>query len=224
MMYGSWDMKCSRQNFFCHKCTKNPYHRLYCSWDMARGRCNFFSFWASFCPFTPRTVQKIKILIKRTKHLEISFYISVPKIMIICFTVLRYGAWQMPLIFFILCYFLPFYLPNSLKNEIFKKMRNAPGDIIILNNCTKNHDHMLYCSWDKARDGCNCYFSFWAIVGPFTPLIARTMKIYKKWKKRLKISPFYTSVSNVIICCTVPEVWRVTDVIDIFHFWQFLPF
>ena len=50
------------------------------------------------------------------------------------------------------CYFsfwaisLPFYPPNNLKNENLKKMKKTPGDIIILHNCTKNHDHMLYCS------------------------------------------------------------------------------
>ena len=42
-------------------------------------------------------------------------------------------------------------------------MKKAPGDIIILHNCTKNHDHML----------------------------------------------------------TVPEIWRVTDVIVTFHFGLF---
>ena len=34
-----------------------------------------------------------------------------------------------------------------------------------------------------ARDGCNCYFSFWVIFCPFTPLTAQKMKIKKKWKK-----------------------------------------
>ena len=34
MMYGSWDMKCDRQNFL--------------------------SFWAMFCPFTPLSTQKIQ--------------------------------------------------------------------------------------------------------------------------------------------------------------------
>ena len=72
---------------------------LYCSWDMLHDRCNYFSFWAIFCPFTPITDWKIKIIYikkkekkkKRKKHLWIlSFYISVPKIMIIliiCYTV-----------------------------------------------------------------------------------------------------------------------------------------
>ena len=44
---------------------------------MTRDRCNFYlSFWATFCTFTPLKAQKIK------KHLKISFYTGVPKIMI----------------------------------------------------------------------------------------------------------------------------------------------
>ena len=32
-------------------------------------------------------------------------------------------------------------------------------------------------------DECNCYFSFWAILYPVTPLTAQKMKISKKMKK-----------------------------------------
>ena len=163
------------------------------------------------------------------KTLEISsFYTSVPKIMIICYTVpeiwhltdvivifhfglffvllppnspknknfkkngrnnwryhnftqlyqkswssailfLRHGVWQLQLLYFILGYFLLFYAPNIPKYENFKTMAKKPGDNIILQKCTKNHDHMLYCSWDIVRDGCNCNFSFWAIFCPFSP-------------------------------------------------------
>ena len=52
-------------------------------------------------------------------------------------------------------------------------MKKTPWDIIILNKYTKNHDHMLCCSWNMAHDRCNCYFSFWAIFCPFTPITAR---------------------------------------------------
>ena len=45
-----------------------------------------------------------------------------------------------------------------------------PRDIIILHKCTKN-------------DGCNCYFSFWAIFCPFTLPTTQKIKISKKWKK-----------------------------------------
>ena len=35
-----------------------------------------------------------------------------------------------------------------------------PRDII-LHKCTKNHDHLLYWSWDMVCDRCS-YFLFWA--------------------------------------------------------------
>ena len=54
----------------------------------------------------------------------------------------------------IFCAFTPLTCP---KNENFKKIKIHPGDIIILHKCTKNHDHMVYCSWDMAHDRCNCY-------------------------------------------------------------------
>ena len=65
-------------------CTKNDNHRMYGSWDMKHDRHNFLSFWTIFCPFTPLKAQKIKILKKWKKYLQIlSFYTSVPKIIII---------------------------------------------------------------------------------------------------------------------------------------------
>ena len=85
----------------------------------------------------------------------------------------------------IFCHFGQFFalLPaKNPKNQNFKKMKKTPGNIIISQKYNKNHDHMLYCSWDMAHDGCNYYFSFWAIFCPFTPLTAQKMKISKKWK------------------------------------------
>ena len=77
--------------------------------------------------------------------------------------------------------FCPFTLLNSPKNENFKKMKKPHGDIIILHKCNKNHDHMVYCSWEMACDGCNCYFSFWAIFYPLT-LPPPHPNLPKKWK------------------------------------------
>ena len=54
---------------------------------MKCNRQNFLSVWAKFCLFTLLTTQKIKNSEKMRKHLKISFYTSVPKIMIICYTV-----------------------------------------------------------------------------------------------------------------------------------------
>ena len=147
---------------------------LYCSWHMARDGCNCcFSFRAISCPFTSLAAQKVKISKQWKKPMEISsFYTSVPKIMIIRYTVPE--IWRMTdvIAIFILGYTFPFFLPNSPKNENFKTMKKRLGDII-LHKCTKNHDHILYCYWDMTRARCNCYFSFWTIFSPFTPLTAQ---------------------------------------------------
>ena len=48
------------------------------------------------------------------------------------------------------------------KTKKWKKQKNEknkmPGDAIILQKCTKNHD--MLCYWDMVHDGCN-YFSFY---------------------------------------------------------------
>ena len=50
----------------------------------------------------------------------------------------------------IFCQFGQFFahLPHkNPKNQHFEKMKKkTPGDIIVLHKCTKNQDHMLYCS------------------------------------------------------------------------------
>ena len=49
----------------------------------------------------------------------------------------------------IFCRFRPFFalfLPDNPKYQNFEKMEKRPGDIIILHNCTKNHDDMVHCS------------------------------------------------------------------------------
>ena len=143
--------------YLLHKCTKN-YNILYCSGDMARDRCNFyFSFWSIFCLLTPVTAQKIKISRKWKKHLEISsFYTSVPKIMVICFTIPE--IWHVTyviVIFHFGLFFCAFTPLTSLKMKI-KKKKKTPGDIIILHKCTKKHDHMPYFSWDMTCDRYNC--------------------------------------------------------------------
>ena len=105
--------------------------------------------------------------------------------------------------------FLPFYHSNSLKNQNLKKKKKRPGDII-LHKCTKNYDHMLYSSWDMARDLCNSYFSFWPFF--FCPLTAQKTKISKKWKKSLEIDIIILHVPKIMIrWCTVPEIWCATD-------------
>ena len=76
--------------------------------------------------------------------------------------------------------FCPF-TPQQPKKPKFWKNEKRPGDIIILNMCTKNYDQIMHSSWDMLHDRCN-YFSFWAIFCPFTPLTAWKIKILKNEK------------------------------------------
>ena len=104
---------------------------LYYSWDMVRDRCNcYFPFSTIFCPFTLLTAQKIKISIKWRKHLEISsFNISVPKIMLYCFTIPE--TWHVRDVIGIfhggLFFALSHNPPKSSKNQNFKKMNKLPA-------------------------------------------------------------------------------------------------
>ena len=95
------------------------------------------------------------------------------------------------------------------------KKTKKTGHVINLHKCSKNYDHMVYCSWDMAHDRCNCYFSFWAIFCPFTALTCLKNENFKKnEKQKMEISSFYTCVPKImIICNTVPEIWHVTDIV-----------
>ena len=156
MIYGSWNIRCDRQKFS--------------------------SFWAIFCPFSPLTSWKIKILTLKKKNLNIlSSSRFVPLLVIIHVWFLRYGA-QQTLSFVILYCFLPFYPSIDPENQNFEKMKTIPEDIIILQICTINDSHMMYGSWDMEHDGQN-FLSFWNIFCPFTPLPTQKIKILKKIEK-----------------------------------------
>ena len=66
--------------------------------------------------------------------------------------------------------------------------------------------------------------SFWTILCSFTTLKTQKIKISEKMKKRPgDIIILQKCTKIMIICCTVPEIWCMTDVI-IFHFGLFLHF
>ena len=70
----------------------------------------------------------------------------------------------------IFCHFTP---STSPKNQNLEKNEKNTWRYHHFKIVYKNHDHMLYCSWDMAHDKCNCYFSFRAIFCPFTALTAQ---------------------------------------------------
>ena len=140
-----------------------------------RYRNCYFSFCTIYSPFTcwqpkksnfwkkwKKTKQK-----KTKKQKRSSFYISVPKTIIICYTVPEIWHAMDAIVIFHFGLFFSFYHRTAQKNENFTQMKKIPGDVIILHKCTKNHNQMLCCSWDMAHNRCNCYFSFCTIFCPF---------------------------------------------------------
>ena len=138
--------------------------------------------------------RKIRLLKKWKKLLEkTSFYTSVPKIIIICYTVPEIWLMMDVIVIFILGYTFPFYPSNSPKKWNFKIMKNRSGDITILQKCTKNLDHMLFYTWGMMCDICNCYFSFWAVFCPFNPPNSPKNNNFKK----LKTPPGYIIILHL---------------------------
>ena len=95
-----------------YKCVAiNDYHAMYGSWDIECDRQNILLFWTIFCPFTPLTTWKIKILKKLKKKQKKQTLRDI--IILHMYTIndkhdvwfLRYGAWQRE--FF--CHFGPFF-------------------------------------------------------------------------------------------------------------------
>ena len=109
-------------------------------------------------------------------------------------------------------------------------MNRFAGDIIILDMCTKNHNHMMYGSWDTELDRHN-FLSFWVIFRPFTPpipLIISKIKILKKkkWKKSLEILTFYTYMCTINEDHMIYGSWNIRcDRQKLLSFWAiFCPF
>ena len=65
-----------------HMCSISKNHVMFDSWDMEHEKQNFLSFWAISALLPPPPPKTPK-----NQYLKESFYTSVPKIMIICYTV-----------------------------------------------------------------------------------------------------------------------------------------
>ena len=172
-----------------------------------------------FLPFYHVTTQKIKILKKWRKHLEMSsFYMCVPKITIKWCMLLK--IWSEKNIFKKLGPFfalLPLYWPQKLKFG--KKCKEN------LKYCPFAHMHQKWRSYDIWFLGYKViHTEFFVILChflPFDPPSNLKIKMLKNWKKSLEILSFYTCVPQMmIIWCMVPEIWSAKDRI-FFHFGTF---
>ena len=187
---------------------------------------------AIFCPFTPLKwkYHKIEKKKKKKKYLEISFYTSVPKIMIIGYTVPE--IWHMmDVIIIFLGYFLPFYCSNHQKNENVKKIKKhleiswfytSAGKFMII--CYTAPE--IWCMIDLIV---LFHFGlFFALLPPpccppHPPNSLKNINFKTMKKKKTLEILFYTSVQKImIISYTFPEIWHVMYVIVVFDFGQFL--
>ena len=139
-----------------HMCTINDNHITYGFWDMKHDRQNFLSLWTIFCPFTPVETWKIKILKKMKKRLEI--YIIILHKCTKNNDHMLHCSWDTMCdgcnsFFYFGLFFCPFTPLTTQKIKIKKKLKKAPGDIIILQMCTKNTDHMMHVSWNMVCNG-----------------------------------------------------------------------
>ena len=152
----NWKKLLEIVSFYTSAPSINDNHMMNGFWDMKRNGQNFLSFWTVFCPFTPLTPQKIKILKNWKNPQEISsFYTSVSNIMI---TQSLYCSSDMVrnrchfyfLSWAISCHFTSL---TAQQIKILKKKKKIPGDITILRMCTKNYNQMMYSSWDMVHAG-----------------------------------------------------------------------
>ena len=98
-----------------YKCTKNHGHRLYFSWDMARDGCNcYFQYFSILLPNNSPT--------NENKSWRYRHFIQVyQKSWSYAILFLRYGS-EGCNYFSLSAFFLPFYPPESPKNQNFKNI------------------------------------------------------------------------------------------------------
>ena len=117
--------------------------------------------------------------------------------------------------FFALLHPLSPLITQNPENQNFEKMKKK-------NNWKYHHFTQVYHKWqpydtwflkyEVHQTEFFCNFLFWAMFCLVTLLTAQKIKISKKGKKHLEISPFYTCVPKIMIrWFMVHEIWYVTD-------------
>ena len=121
---------------------------------------NFLSFQATFCSFALLLTQKPNFgkNVKNTwRYYPFTHMYHKSRSYDIWF--LRYEVQQTK--FF--CHprsFTSFYVLTAQKMKISTKWKKQLEISFYTSVPKMYHDHMLYCSWDMAHEGCNCYFHF----------------------------------------------------------------
>ena len=91
---------------------------------------------------------------------------------------------------------------------------------------TKNHDHMMYASWDMEHER-QIFLSFWTIFFPFTTLTLRKSKFWKNEKKApgdiIVLHLCTTNGNHMMYGSWDTERDRQNCFVILGHFWLFTP-
>ena len=112
------------------------------------------------------------------------------------------------------CHFGPLLPPppTTDTNKIFKKMKKAYGDVIILNLCNKKHDHMMYLT------------QIWSATDIIFALLPHYWKILKKiFKKNVKNAWRYHPFTHMYHKSRSYDVWLLQYKVYLCHFLPFDP-
>ena len=100
------------------------------------------------------------------------------------------------------------------KIKLLIKWKKIAGNIIILQMCTKKHNHMSYRSWEREWD---IMFFIWAIFCSFNPLAPSNNPEIQNSEKMKKASGdviiFNLWTKDTIIWCMLTQIWYATDII-----------
>ena len=159
-----------------HMCSKNHDHIMYASWDIECDRQSFV-IWVIFCSLPHYWLKKLKFWdIEKMpgRIISLNLCITIDNHMMYVSQDAEHDRHNF------LSFWTAIYLLTTRKIKILKKWEDSSGDVIILQMCIKNHDHMMYASWDIECDRQS--FVILGHVLPFTPLLTRKLKNLRDWK------------------------------------------
>ena len=174
-----------------------------------------------FKPFYLCNSPKKENFKKITKCLETSwFYIGVPKIMVICYTVPEIWCMMNVIVFHFGLFFCPFAPLTAQEIKISKKWQQ----LIEIQS--------FYTSAPKIIIICHTVLEIWHMTdvivfhfGQFFALSPPKNEHFKTVKKHMEIAFYISAPEIMIICYTVPKIRCVADVIFILgYFLSFYPY
>ena len=163
--------------------------------EMECDRQNFLSFRSIFCPFTPLTTCKIKILEKWKKYQGVwSFYTCVPWMTIIGCMILDIWKVTVRIIWHFGSFFCPINPVTTQEIKILKKWKKHL-EILSIYSCLPNDNHdTQFMRYGAQGTELFVILGHFLLFYPFTPL--------KPWKTKIKKNEENTCDNIILHKCT----------------------